>query len=585
MKFNASELAQTDINMGTSKNKEKCSTILLGAALMFITVVLIALASVPPVSRDALTHHLAIPKLYLKHGGIYEIPGIIFSYYPMNLDLLYMIPLYFQNDIATKYIHFLFALLTALFIYKYLRENVGKLYGLLGALFFLTIPIIVKLSITVYVDLGLIFFSWMSIYFILKWFSHKYKIRYLIFSALFCGLALGTKYNGLILLLIMGLMIPFFYSVNHNKALPKNDTSQKNLNSLFGLLHGGIFILVALIVFSPWMIRNYHWKKNPIYPLHNNWFVSDKRDNTGSIKTESAPTHFKRRREVYHESFLEAVLIPVRIFFQGRDDTPKYFDGKLSPFLLILPLFALWKRKKGDIFLMEADKKFLFVFPFLFILLVLFTADMRIRYIAPAIPPLVVLSMFGLARLIEAISFLPRKVSGVFITVVILSIFFSNTDYIWAQYKYVDPGPYLTKKINRDDYISRYRGEYAVVQYANRNLVTDAKVFCLLIGHRTYYLERDAWLYAGLFFKPSDKTKFSEITLLKRLSTHETSHIIFGADTYKRWARAALNPHEMEIVKQFFKNNTKLLYQKYGYQLLEVKHAEPSIGSGREETG
>ena len=101
------------------KSKENYVAILLGIAIFSVIVAVVVLASVPPVSRDALTHHLAIPKLYLKHGGIYEIPGIIFSYYPMNLDLLYLIPLYFQNDIAAKYIHFLFALLTALFIYKF----------------------------------------------------------------------------------------------------------------------------------------------------------------------------------------------------------------------------------------------------------------------------------------------------------------------------------------------------------------------------------------------------------------------------------------------------------------------------------
>ena len=74
--------------------------------LIIGTVICISiLASVPPVSRDALIHHLAVPKLYLEHGGIYEIPSIRFSYYPMNLNLLYMIPLYFGNDILPKFIH------------------------------------------------------------------------------------------------------------------------------------------------------------------------------------------------------------------------------------------------------------------------------------------------------------------------------------------------------------------------------------------------------------------------------------------------------------------------------------------------
>jgi hypothetical protein len=33
----------------------------------------------PPISRDALIHHLAVPKLWLLHGGFYETPWANFS--------------------------------------------------------------------------------------------------------------------------------------------------------------------------------------------------------------------------------------------------------------------------------------------------------------------------------------------------------------------------------------------------------------------------------------------------------------------------------------------------------------------------
>ena len=137
--------------------------------LILLAVSIVILASVPPVSKDALTHHLAIPKLYLKHGGIYEIPSMPFSYYPMNLDLLYLVPFYFGKDIIPKLIHFSFALLTAWLIFGYLKRRLDLSYALFGVLFFLSIPIIVKLSITVYVDLGLIFFSTASLLALIKW--------------------------------------------------------------------------------------------------------------------------------------------------------------------------------------------------------------------------------------------------------------------------------------------------------------------------------------------------------------------------------------------------------------------------------
>ena len=96
------------------------NTRLLAGLIAVLAGCIVILASVPPVDRDALTHHLAVPKLYLKHGGMVEIPSVPFSYYPMNLDLLYLIPLYFGYDIVPKYIHFAFALLTAWMIYGYI---------------------------------------------------------------------------------------------------------------------------------------------------------------------------------------------------------------------------------------------------------------------------------------------------------------------------------------------------------------------------------------------------------------------------------------------------------------------------------
>ena len=146
--------------------------------MFFILVLAIALlAWVPPVSRDALIHHLAIPKLWIEHGGIYEIPESSFSYYPMNLDLLYTIPLILHNDIIPKFIHLIFGLLTGWLVYRYLEKRISRIYGLVGALFFLSIPIVVKLCITVYVDLGLVFFSTAALLQILDWIKNRYALK------------------------------------------------------------------------------------------------------------------------------------------------------------------------------------------------------------------------------------------------------------------------------------------------------------------------------------------------------------------------------------------------------------------------
>ena len=156
-------------------------------ALVVLIGSILILSFVPPISRDALVHHLAVPKLYLQHGGMYEIPSMEFSYYPMNLDLIYLIPLYFGFDIGAKFIHFSFGLLTAAIIYRYLKKRIDKRYGLLGMVLFLSTPIIIKLSTTVYVDLGLVFFATAALLSLLEWQSNQFKPKYLVISAISCG--------------------------------------------------------------------------------------------------------------------------------------------------------------------------------------------------------------------------------------------------------------------------------------------------------------------------------------------------------------------------------------------------------------
>ncbi len=166
---------------------------------------MVPLASVPPIARDALVHHLALPKLYLRHGAMVERPDMVFSYYPMNLDLLYLIPLSRGNDVLPAFIHGAFGLLTAALLYAYVRRRLGGGYALAAALFFLSTPIVIKLSTTAYVDLGLSFFSTAALLCLVRWSGQGFRPRDLLPAGLFCGLAMGTKYNGLVVWVVLCL--------------------------------------------------------------------------------------------------------------------------------------------------------------------------------------------------------------------------------------------------------------------------------------------------------------------------------------------------------------------------------------------
>lgn len=551
--------------------------LVLKSLIAFHCIIVFILASVPPISRDALTHHLLIPKLYLKHGSIYEIPEIVFSYYPMNLDLLYMIPLYFGNDIVQKYIHFSFAIFAALLIFFYLKKRIDTNYGLLGALFFLSIPVIVKLSINVYVDLGLIFFSTASLICLLRWIERGFQAQYLIYSAICCGLALGTKYNGLIVFFLLACIVPLAYLRRSNDDLFKS----KLANQFKAIGCGLVFVLVSLLVFSPWMIKNYIWTTNPVYPLYNNWFnpkenpVDDHIESNGlennDKKIEQGEwSHFAVRKIVYGETLWQIVTIPVRVFFDGKDDDPKYFDGQLNPFLLLLAFFAFFPRKTKNQEI-HTEKKILIIFSILYLLFVFFQIDMRIRWISPIIPPMVILSMFGLERL-QRFGTRSGGIKLIFnstAVIIVIGMLFLNAKYLHALYMKVDPTPYISGQIDRDNYIKKFRPEYDVIRYANQHLPEDALILCLFIGNRKYYFEKDILIGRDVL-KGAVMSSHSFDSLEERLKKKGITHILMRYDLFNNWTEYNLDPEERTLLNTFLSNRAKQIKTYGGYGLLEL---------------
>ena len=539
----------------------RVTTWILIAGLVCLICALCVLCSPPPISRDALTQHLAIPKLYINHGGIYEIPFMVFSYYPMNLDLLYMIPLYFGNDVIPKFIHFSFALLTALLMFFYLRHRTNHIYALFGIFFFLSLPIIIKLSITVYVDLGLVFFSTASLLLIIRWLDTGFPIRLLILSAICCGLAMGTKYNGTIVFLILSLFVPFL----HAKYGPTDKVSVLNT-----LGQGMIFALVAILFFSPWMIRNYLWTQNPLYPFYNQWF-----------NNQTAFSHYPGvlvyRSLAYHEQWWEIALLPIRVFFQGQDNNPQYFDGRLNPLLLFLPFFAFYPAGTHKL-PHRREKMILLVFAALYFAFAFFTANMRIRYILPIIPPLILLSVVGLRNLLSGFSgiveFWMRWGMRIGTFGIVSICLLLNLQYVITQFRIIEPFSYLEGSIDRAEYISKHIPEYPVVQYINKNLPSDSLLLFLFMGQRGYYYDREYILdmkrNESLLQETAEKAIKVE-DILRRFLDLKITHIVMHERLFVQWVNTSFSPNARMLMHQFMNRNLYMLYSRNGYRLYVVK--------------
>jgi len=538
--------------------------------LIILLLCILLMASVPPVDRDALTQHLTVPKLYVQQGGIYELPNIKTSYYPQLLDLLYCIPMMFNNDIVPKYIHFSFALLTAFIIFQYIKRKISSVYALLGVLLFLSLPVIIKLSITVYVDLGLIFFSTASLLSLLKWHETKKKTIWFVLSAIFCGFALSTKYNGLISLFLLTVFTPTVYLKCSRQSL------SAQLKALWVAL---IFLLISISVFSPWMIKNYIWTKNPVYPLYNNFFNSNDMATSNKVLLEPTMNHFLIRKHLYRESWQKTALIPVRIFFQGEDDNPRLFDGKLNPFLFILPIFAFINfrsfKPEQDFF----EQKVFFSFSFLYIMAVFFQKDMRIRWIGPAIPFLVILSVYGIKNIFSKIppQILKKTNKGriyyhAYIFTVFVFIFIImglNGIYLYRLFTVVDPLPYLSKQISREEYIEKFRPEFAALNFSNKNLNETTKLLGLFLGNRGYYSDHkiNFKLHDFMYIIRESNTGND---ILAGLQDLKYTDIILNYEKLTNWVNTNFTKEKIIIIEDFFNRSVTMLFSKGGYGLYRL---------------
>lgn len=541
------------------------------------TLWIILLASVPPVSRDAVTHHLAVPKLWVEHGGIYEIPDVLFSYYPQLIDLLYTIPLIFGHDIAAKYIHFSFALLTALIIYLFVRRRISSGWGALAGLLFLTIPLIIKLSVTVYVDLGFIFFTTGALFSVAIWLEETNRTKWLLIAAVCSGLALSCKYNAILSFLILSLLIPFFFL--HNR---KNKHTKQIKAVRFALL----FSCISILIFSPWLIRNYSLTGNPIYPLHH-YFITTHLLAPNHLDKQVGSEYLPRqiiekellngpsplgplsiRKLVYNEIPAYTMLIPLRIFYEGKDDNPRYFDGKLNLLLLLLPFALLLLGRKVDF---HARETILFSsYAILLLLLTFLMANMRIRYVATIIPPMVVLTTYGIYIINKWLlqRFASTKVAYATTSLLISIYLLPNLIYSYDLYEKIDPVPYLISKISRQEYIQKHQPDYASIAMANKVVPPGGKVLGIYLGNRRYYFTVDAVLQNSIFFRIAEESESSE-AIADRLTGLGYTHLLLRYDLFNQWLNKADQTTQTHVTV-FFSDATRKLKAKEGYGLHEI---------------
>ena len=431
------------------------------AALFFLAIAFtlnLLLVLTPAIGKDALIYHLAVPKSFIAHHGFCSIEGNIFSHYPLNMEMLYVVALTLRGEVLAKGLHFTMAMLILSgmwgFSNVYLKKGMPRFLTLL---IFFSIPSVFVAAHVAYNDLTVAFYSFLAVYAFLNWFERE-KPPWLVLCGVFCGLALSTKYTALFSLFVGCLGI--FWACRS-----KNETWQQ----AFGFVM--IFLMGTFMAGCPFYIRNWAVTGNPFYPFLYQLFGGKGLD-----------PELARLYDLFVQSLgmgrgvLDYLLLPWNLSVNAKMGSPQ-FDGIIGPiFMLTLP-FVIGIRK------IPIGLKIVSVYSLLTFMFWAASAQ-QIRYLMPILPFLSILAGYIFHYYSQ------RRYLSICLGVVILVGIGFNGYHLVKDFSKINPTAVVTGKETKNGFLTRTVPGYEMYRYVNDTLSKDSKLLFVYMKNFGYLSDR-----------------------------------------------------------------------------------------------
>jgi hypothetical protein len=224
--------------------------IILIASILILAASLLQALS-PPADYDGLMYHLPAPELFLQEGRLLVLPGLWQANGPLAVQMLFTIGLSFGSDVFAKLIHLTFAVLLIIGTFSFANRFFGRTQAWVSVAILLGIPVLPIWAAWAYVDFAWAIYELLSLYAILL-FVLRGERRWLILAGVVIGFGLGTK---LLAIATLGLMILFIIWKSRESGI------------LAMLKHSALFCGIALLIASPWYLKNWLMAGNPFYPM------------------------------------------------------------------------------------------------------------------------------------------------------------------------------------------------------------------------------------------------------------------------------------------------------------------------------
>jgi len=279
-----------------------------GKGVFFLLLLFVGWVSLsaftPAFMDDVLNYHLPVPHYYLKAGGIETLFYNLHSNMPFLGQMPWIIMLHYSHEYAIKLI-LVFQFVSLLVIQYALGKRVlPAFWSLLACLVFALVYGMVWFQAPVFInnDVTMGLFTFCAVYSLVVFFEKGGK-KWLIWTALFLGFALSTKYFAII------FALPFICIIFLYQWWGRKREFFRPMILVFSL---------AFLVLSPWLVKQFVVTGNPVYPVLYDVFP-----------TEDLYTHAARRRTVYTESGTTGTALDV-VSPEKEPDHPGLLDHALD---------------------------------------------------------------------------------------------------------------------------------------------------------------------------------------------------------------------------------------------------------------
>ncbi len=214
---------------------------------------------------DVLEYHLGAPREYFEAGRIAYLPHNIYSNFPFNVEMFYLLSMILHGDaiaavFTAKLLNVLLAVLAVTGVWLCGREF-GRGSGIVAGLLAASCPFLTYLCGVAYVENGMVLFSSLALVAVLRLEWEKGKcgaaLKWAVAGGLLCGLACGCKYTAM-----PAVFAPLAIATGW-MAFRARPILSRPIRWFLPMA----FVLAAAVSFAPWLVKNAIWTGNPVFPL------------------------------------------------------------------------------------------------------------------------------------------------------------------------------------------------------------------------------------------------------------------------------------------------------------------------------